>query len=45
MQKNVKNKLTSMQRMELAVEKIGSHDLLEGVLKSDISAPIIGLGI
>lgn len=38
LQKNVKNKLTSMQRMELALEKIGSHDLLQEVLKSDISA-------
>ena len=38
MQKTAKSKLTSVQRMELAVEKIGSRDILESVLKSDISS-------
>jgi len=38
MQKNVKSKLTPVQRMELAAEKLGSRDILESVLKSDISA-------
>lgn len=32
----VKAKMTTAQRMELAVEKIGDNDILESVLKSDI---------
>lgn len=38
LQKTAKSKLTSMQRMELSLEKIGSRDVLESVLKSDITA-------
>lgn len=38
LKKTAKSKLTSVQRMELALEKIGSRDILESVLKSDISA-------
>lgn len=38
LQKTVKSRLTSVQRIELALEKIGSRDILESVLKSDINA-------
>ncbi len=36
LQSFVKSKLTSVQRMELAYEKIGSRDILDSILKSDI---------
>lgn len=36
LKENVKAQMTTAQRMELACEKIGSNDILESVLKSDI---------
>lgn len=36
LQEFVKSQMTTAQRMELACEKIGSHDILDSVLKSDI---------
>lgn len=38
LQKTAKSRLTSVQRMELSLEKIGRHNVLESVLKSDIIA-------
>ncbi len=37
LQRAVKTQLTSVQRMELAYEKIGSRNILDSTLKSDIS--------
>ena len=37
LKENVKTQMTTTQRMELALEKIGDNDILESVLKTDIN--------